>query len=94
MSSFLQAQTYSLAKNPPSGYKARFVTSLLKRHECPICLCAMRDPVQTECGHLFCKGCLEPVLEGPNPVCPIEKNKISRIEVRLVFNIQIMHLFT
>ena len=32
--------------------------------------------MQTECGHLFCKGCLEPVLEGPNPVCPIDKSDI------------------
>ena len=40
--------------------------------------------MQTECGHLFCKGCLEPVLEGPNPVCPIDKTSISRNEVRFI----------
>ena len=67
-----------------SGYSAEFITPLLKRHECPVCLHAMRDPVQTECGHLFCKGCLEPVLEGPNPVCPIDKISISRNEVMLI----------
>ena len=46
-----------------AGYEAEFVHSLLKRHECPICLFAMRNPVQTECGHLFCRACLEPVLQ-------------------------------
>eukprot|EP00731_Ephydatia_muelleri_P015032 Em0008g752a len=47
------------------------------RHECPICLSAMRNPVQTECGHLFCRGCLEPILDGPNPLCPLDKTAIS-----------------
>ena len=64
-----------------TGYEARFVEPLLKRHECPICLHAMRDPMQTECGHLFCRGCLDPVLDTPNPVCPIDKTNISRDEV-------------
>ena len=40
--------------------------------------------MQTECGHLICKGCLEPVLEGPNPACPIDKISISRNEVMLI----------
>ena len=51
-----------------SGFEAaRFVT----QHECPVCLSAMRDPVQTECGHLFCRGCLETALTGDHecPVC-------------------------
>ena len=41
------------------GYAAPFVEALDKDLECPICLCALRDPVQTECGHLFCRGCFE-----------------------------------
>ena len=67
-----------------SGYAAKFVTQLLKRHECPVCLAAMRNPVQTECGHLFCRGCLEPILDGPNPLCPLDKTTISREEVSIV----------
>ena len=47
----------------PLGHSAKFAYPLLKRHKCPICLFAMRNPVQTECGHLFCKGCLEAVLK-------------------------------
>ncbi|KAL5491323.1 hypothetical protein EMCRGX_G016587 [Ephydatia muelleri] len=67
-----------------SGYAVKFVTQLLKRHECPICYSAMKNPVQTECGHLFCRGCLEPILDGPNPLCPLDKTAISRAEVRTV----------
>lgn len=43
----------------------------------------MRNPVQTDCGHLFCRGCLEPVLEGPNPVCPADKTSISKDTVHV-----------
>ena len=60
------------------GYEVKFVNVLLKRHECPICLFAMRTPVQTECGHLFCKECLEPVLKRKRPICPIDKEEIHQ----------------
>lgn len=60
------------------GYEAKFVHPILKRHECPICLFAMRNPVQTECGHLFCRECLDPVLKSHHPVCPLDKEEISQ----------------
>ena len=63
------------------GHKKNFLHPLLKRHECPICLHAMRDPVQTECGHLFCKGCLEPILATPNPECPLDRSAIYADQV-------------
>ncbi len=59
------------------GYEAKFVHPLLKRHECPICLFAMKVPVQTECGHLFCKECLEPVLKRRCPICPLDQEDIT-----------------
>ena len=59
------------------GYDAKFKHSLLRRHECPICLYAMKVPVQTECGHLFCKECLEPVLKQRRPICPLDQEDIS-----------------
>ena len=60
------------------GYEAKFTHPLLKRHECPICLFAMRNPVQTECGHLFCTDCLEPVLKRRHPICPLDKEEITQ----------------
>ena len=66
------------------GYEAKFVNTLLKRHECPICLFAMRNPVQTECGHLFCKDCLEPVLKRRQPICPLDKEDITPGGVRIL----------
>ena len=65
------------------GYEARFVEPLLKGHECPICLLAMRNPVQTECGHLFCRVCMEQVLSSSQTVCPVDKTIVTERMVRL-----------
>ena len=40
------------------GYDFNFIDKLPERLKCPICLCAMRNPVQTKCGHRFCNNCL------------------------------------
>ena len=66
-----------------------FVYPLLKRHVCPICLCAMRSPVRTECGHLFCKECLDPVLRRRRPICPLGKEAISRVSQPIIMYHQI-----
>ena len=43
------------------GYDADFVMPLDDKNKCSICLLALRNPVQTQCGHRFCKDCLEPI---------------------------------
>ena len=40
------------------GYNIEFVDELSECQQCSICLLAMRNPVQTPCGHRFCKSCL------------------------------------
>ena len=40
------------------GYDVVFVDELSQRQSCPVCLLAMRNPVQTVCGHRFCESCL------------------------------------
>ncbi|XP_065837045.1 TNF receptor-associated factor 6-B-like isoform X2 [Oscarella lobularis] len=64
------------------GYTASFVEPLDKELECPICLCLLRDPVQTECGHLFCMVCFDEMardfqVKGEPLVCPIDKGIVS-----------------
>lgn len=40
------------------GYDVVFVDEVSPRQTCPVCLLAMRNPVQTVCGHRFCESCL------------------------------------
>ena len=55
-------------KDVPGGYNVSFVDPLEKGYECPVCLLAVRDPVQTPCGHSFCKTCFDQVAEYVHPV--------------------------
>ena len=64
------------------GYECKFVHPLLKRHECPICLHATKNPMQTECCHLFCRECLDPVLQMKFPICPLDQETITIDGVR------------
>lgn len=42
------------------GYEYEFVDEVSDSQKCPVCLLPMRDAVQTsECGHRFCKDCLQ-----------------------------------
>ena len=40
------------------GYDEYFDPPLESKYECPICLLGLREPVQTICGHRFCRGCI------------------------------------
>ena len=43
----------------PSGYDEEFVSEVEEDFQCLICHLPLKDPVQTRCGHRFCKECLE-----------------------------------
>ena len=40
------------------GFDEYFDPPLESKYECPICLLGLREPVQTSCGHRFCRGCI------------------------------------
>ena len=42
----------------PEGYDEFFDPPLESKYKCPICLLGLREPMQTSCGHRFCKGCI------------------------------------
>ena len=47
-------------KSPlPSGYEYDFISAVLDDYHCVICHLPLREPVQTRCGHRFCKNCLD-----------------------------------
>ena len=40
------------------GYDEYFDPPLENKYECPICVLGLCEPVQTPCGHRFCRGCI------------------------------------
>lgn len=44
------------------GYDVAFEKDLDEKYVCPLCKKALREPVQTQCGHRFCSTCIDPVL--------------------------------
>ena len=47
-----------------------FVDPLPDELKCSICLLVFKDPILTDCGHLFCQACIAPV-SSRNPRCPL-----------------------
>ena len=55
-----KAKMAEVGMNPlPSGYEYEFISTVLDDHHCLICHLPLREPVQTRCGHRFCKICLD-----------------------------------
>ena len=46
-------------RHSPSGHDEDFVSEVEDDFQCLICHLPLKDPVQTRCGHRFCKKCLE-----------------------------------
>ena len=61
--------------NPlPSGYEYEFISTVLDDQHCLICHLPLREPVQTRCGHRFCKKCLDEAIRR------YEKGRDARID--------------
>lgn len=39
------------------GFTNDFLEPINKRYECPICVHALKEPVQLPCGHRLCESC-------------------------------------
>ena len=44
---------------PPSGHDEDFVEAVDEDFQCLICHLPLKEPVQTRCGHSYCKECLD-----------------------------------
>ncbi|XP_014490879.1 E3 ubiquitin-protein ligase RNF4-like [Vigna radiata var. radiata] len=51
--------------------------------DCPICMAAFEEPMSTRCGHIFCRGCINPAIaaQGKCPTCrkKVTKNQLIRV---------------
>merc|ERR1719313_3324785 len=55
------------------------------RFECNICLDDVREPVVTQCGHLFCWSCLYRWLNTNHQTCPLCKAGVTKENVVPLF---------
>ncbi|XP_063847110.1 TNF receptor-associated factor 6-like [Scylla paramamosain] len=63
------------------GYDYEFVPTLDPKYECPICLLALRAPLQTACGHRFCKDCIYNSLSESSRRCPIDNTPLKETDL-------------
>lgn len=59
------------------GFDEHFEPAVSDTHECPICLLVLNNPMQTDCGHRFCKGCILRVVRDGRPCCPIDNSPLE-----------------
>ncbi|KAG8438298.1 hypothetical protein GDO86_008831 [Hymenochirus boettgeri] len=62
----------SLVVEEIQGYDVEFDPPLESKYECPICLMALREAVQTPCGHRFCKACILKSIRDAGHKCPVD----------------------
>lgn len=63
------------------GYDEYFDPPAPDSYECPICLLVLRKPMQTECGHRFCRGCILKAVREGRPNCPIDNEALSESQI-------------
>ncbi|KAL9954681.1 hypothetical protein ACROYT_G042247 [Oculina patagonica] len=68
-----------------SGFDEDFVNPVDEDFHCLICHLPLREPVQTKCGHRFCKSCLEQHMERQERqtqscACPLDRENLVRNE--------------
>ncbi|KAL9955369.1 hypothetical protein ACROYT_G036679 [Oculina patagonica] len=73
---------FSSHEEPRSeGYDEYFDPPLESKYECPICLLGLREPVQTSCGHRFCRGCIVRSIRDAGPKCPVDNERLSESQL-------------
>ncbi|KAA8595774.1 hypothetical protein FQN60_011065, partial [Etheostoma spectabile] len=70
------SSTSLLAHAPLQGYDVEFDPPLESKYECPICLMALRNAIQTPCGHRFCKHCIEKSIRDTGQRCPVDNERL------------------
>ncbi|XP_074639349.1 TNF receptor-associated factor 6-like [Acropora palmata] len=80
ISSSLRETTNPLSLSS-EDYDEWFVPPLSKNLECGICLCALRDPVETPCRHIYCEDCILRSIRNVGPECPLCMNHLNESQL-------------
>lgn len=76
-SSDSQGSDYVHILNGDEGWDLQFVPARSEKYDCPICLLVLREPMQTECGHRFCKSCILKWLRESEARCPVDNQPLE-----------------
>ncbi|XP_065659857.1 TNF receptor-associated factor 6-B-like [Hydra vulgaris] len=73
----------SLDQENFGGYDAYFINELLNEHECPVCKMALREPIQTQCGHRLCLSCANEIRKRNKGVlvCPLDNSILNSSKI-------------
>ncbi|CAH3040164.1 unnamed protein product, partial [Pocillopora meandrina] len=64
------------------GYDYEFTVKVPDNCDCLVCHLPMKDPVQiVGCGHRLCNICMESLLRRPSPLCPADREPLSRDKI-------------
>ena len=65
--------------NPKVDLRAiNYVDEIDENLNCPICRCALVDPVTTDCDHSFCQWCIDEALSHQE-ICPVDRLPLSSL---------------
>lgn len=63
------------------GFDYEFVPPLDPKYECAICLLGLRSPIQTTCGHRFCKDCIFNCMSESSSRCPVDNTPLTEVDL-------------
>ncbi|XP_067043184.1 TNF receptor-associated factor 6-like isoform X1 [Acropora muricata] len=81
MSRSFGSESFMETSTNPEGYDEYFDPPLENQYECPICLLGLREPVQTPCGHRFCRGCILRSWRDAGPKCPVDNQFLDDLQL-------------
>ena len=73
----------SVFDNDCEGFDENFDPPLEHDFECSICLFGLRNPVQTPCGHRFCRGCIMRSLKTSGSFCPNDQQSMNESQLNV-----------
>ncbi|XP_078667690.1 TNF receptor-associated factor 6-like isoform X2 [Branchiostoma floridae x Branchiostoma belcheri] len=63
------------------GWDVHWDPPLEPKYECPICLMGLREPVQTNCGHRFCRYCILKSIRDAGARCPVDNSPLTEEQI-------------
>jgi hypothetical protein len=60
------------------NYEMEDVEGVVEDKICPICIDVPKDAIILECGHIYCRNCIELWLKPGQEICAYCRNQVAR----------------